>query len=261
MLYLLTRVGDARDWDTGLPLHAGLLGKTSRLEIHHIFPKAQLYKRGYGRPEVNALANYCFLTQATNLGISDTLPEIYFPAVESKYPGALASQWVPMDPQLWRIENYQEFLAERRRLLAEAANTFLNSLLNYGTVQDSPAPLPEPLPVVLDSVPVLGGITEEEEEIALLETNVWITEQGLPEGEMLYELVNVETGAVRALLDLVWPDGIQTHYSDPVALLLNEEVGTLELASAVGFRCFTDVASFRAYVEKEILAVDAIAAD
>jgi hypothetical protein len=261
MLYLLTRVGDARDWDTGLPLHAGLLGKTSRLEIHHIFPKAQLYKRGYGRPEVNALANYCFLTQATNLGISDTLPEIYFPAVESKYPGALASQWVPMDQQLWRIGNYEEFLAERRRLLAEAANTFLYSLLKHGAAQGSTAPLPEPPPVVLDSVPVLGGITEEEEEIALLETNVWITEQGLPEGEMLYELVNFETGAARALLDLAWPDGIQTHYSDPVALLLNEEIETLELASAAGFRCFTDVASFRAYVEKEILAVDAIAAD
>jgi hypothetical protein len=181
--------------------------------------------------------------------------------VESKYPGALASQWVPMDQQLWRIGNYEEFLAERRRLLAEAANTFLYSLLKHGAAQGSTAPLPEPPPVVLDSVPVLGGITEEEEEIALLETNVWITEQGLPEGEMLYELVNFETGAARALLDLAWPDGIQTHYSDPVALLLNEEIETLELASAAGFRCFTDVASFRAYVEKEILAVDAIAAD
>ena len=64
-----------------------------------------------------------------------------------------------------------------------------------------------------------------------------------------------------ALLDLVWPEGIQTGLSEPVALLLNEEMRTLELASAAGFRCFTDVETFRAYVEKEILALDAVAAD
>ena len=44
MLYLLTRVGNARDWGTGLPLKADLLGKNSGLQLHHIFPKAQLYK-------------------------------------------------------------------------------------------------------------------------------------------------------------------------------------------------------------------------
>ncbi|MCO5199332.1 MAG: DUF262 domain-containing protein, partial [Anaerolineae bacterium] len=67
LLYLLSRVGEARDWGTGLPLKADLLGKTSGLQIHHIFPKAQLYKREHTRAEVNALANFCFLTQATNL--------------------------------------------------------------------------------------------------------------------------------------------------------------------------------------------------
>ena len=34
-----------------------------------------------------------------------------------------------MDPHLWRIENYPDFLAERQRLLARAANAFLDSLL------------------------------------------------------------------------------------------------------------------------------------
>ncbi|HQY93078.1 DUF262 domain-containing protein [Caldilinea sp.] len=264
MLYLLTRVGEARDWDTGLPLRAELLGKTNRLEIHHIFPKSQLYKRGYGRPEVNALANYCFLTQATNLGISNTLPEIYFPEVESRHPGALASQWVPLDPQLWRMENFIGFLAERRRLLAEAANVFLDSLIGDSKTPSRDIVLSGPAPISMISIenaPMLDSIADEDEEIALLEVNIWIAEQGLPEGEMLYEIVEVETGAAKALLDLAWPEGIQTRYSDPVALLLNEEIVTLELASAAGFRCFTDIATFRDYVEKEILAVDAIAAD
>jgi type I site-specific restriction-modification system R (restriction) subunit len=74
----------------------------SRLEVHHIFPKAQLYKRDFKRPEVNALANFCFLTKDTNLDISDRLPEVYFPEVEQAHPGALASQWIPDDPELWK---------------------------------------------------------------------------------------------------------------------------------------------------------------
>jgi hypothetical protein len=41
----------------------------------------------------------------------------------------LASQWVPLDRELWRFENYREFLAERRRFLA-AANRFVDELLN-----------------------------------------------------------------------------------------------------------------------------------
>ena len=114
VLYMLTRMGDARDWGTGLPLKRGLLGRMNRLEVHHIFPKSRLYQSGYRRPEVNALANFCFLTKDTNLQIRDRFPEEYLPEVESNHPGVLASQWVPTDPELWRIENYLDFLAERR---------------------------------------------------------------------------------------------------------------------------------------------------
>ncbi len=261
MLYLLTRVGEARDWDTGLVLKAGLLGKTSRLEIHHIFPKSRLYQSGFDRAEVNALANYCFLTQATNLNISNTPPEVYFAEVEAKNPGALASQWVPIDPVLWRIENYLDFLAERRRLLAAAANEFLNGLLGESVAQLQDVPLPEAVPIELGSAAVPGHISGDHEEAELLDVNIWITEHSLPEGEMLYELVDAETGDVKAILDLAWPQGIQTQFSEPVALLLNEAVETLEIASAAGFRCFTDVPTFQAYVEKDILALDAPAAD
>ena len=83
----------------------------SRLEVHHIFPKSPLYKCewNYKRRQVNALANFCFLTKDTNLDISDRLPSVYFPKVETAHPGALASQWIPMDPELWRVENFRDF--------------------------------------------------------------------------------------------------------------------------------------------------------
>jgi len=111
VLYMLTRMGEAKDWGTGLPLKQDLLGKMSSLEVHHIFPKAQLYKSGYHRADVNALANFCFLTKDTNLKISDRRPEDYFPEIERNHPGALASQWISSNRELWKIENFTHFLA------------------------------------------------------------------------------------------------------------------------------------------------------
>jgi hypothetical protein len=42
VLYLLTRMGEARDWGTGIALKSSLLGEMNKLEVHHIFPKAKL---------------------------------------------------------------------------------------------------------------------------------------------------------------------------------------------------------------------------
>ena len=83
--------------------------------------------------EVNALANFCFLTKDTNLDISDRLPSVYFPKVEKAHPGALASQWIPMDPELWRIENFRDFLEARKKLLAAEVNLRMEELLHGDT--------------------------------------------------------------------------------------------------------------------------------
>ena len=69
LLYLLTRVDSARDFGSGLQLRAELLGKVTSLQVHHIFPKALLRQHGFDRGEINAIANFCFLTQATNIKI------------------------------------------------------------------------------------------------------------------------------------------------------------------------------------------------
>lgn len=250
VLYLLTRVGEAMDWGTGIPLKSGMLGKMSRLEVHHVFPKAQLYKRNYGRAEVNAVANYCFLTKETNLAISDRPPSEYFPEVEAKHPGALASQWIPMDQELWRLENYRDFLEARKELLAAEANRFLATLLHGELPEDAmgvqPADATQPT--------LVGGVDSEEEEAALVALNDWVVAQGLPEGANLHELADPKTSKPIAILDLAWPEGLQEGYSQPVAVLLNEGPETLAAANAQGFRCFTSVEAFRQYVTEEILA-------
>ena len=253
VLYMLTRLGAAGDWGTGLPLKVGLLGHMSKLEVHHIFPKSQLYSRDYKRSEVNALANFCFLTKDTNLSISNRLPEEYFPEIEEKHEGALRSQWIPMDPELWRIENYREFLEARRALLAEETNKRLTELLHGDThwLERLSAPVEEPPSAV--SPEVIGGISSEEEEQELEALNGWIAEQGLPQGQLAYAFADEDTGEQKAVFDLAWPNGIQAGLSQPVAVLLNEGGDVIALASGAGYRCFTTPTDFRQYVEDEFL--------
>lgn len=248
VLYLLTRMGESRDWATGLPLKANLLGKMSRLEVHHIFPKAQLYKRKFKRPEVNALGNFCFLTKDTNLDISDRLPEDYFPKVEQAHPGALASQWIPTDPSLWKIENFREFLEARKALLAAELNRRMEELLHGDTRW-----LAGPTAAVSATSTVTGGITSEEEEEQLEAINDWMEEMGLSRGILAYDFADAATGEQRAVFDLAWPSGIQEELSQPVAVLLNESADTIGIASQAGYRCFTSSEEFRRYVSNDIL--------
>ncbi len=250
VLYWLTRMGSAKDWGSGLPLKASLLGKMSKLEVHHIYPKAKLYKRNFKRPEVNALANFCFLTKDTNLNILDSLPENYFPKIEEKHPGALATQWVPTDEKLWKIENYRDFLEARKNLLAAEANRQLAELLHGDTrwMSKSATVVPEPLTVV-------GGITSEAEEDALEALNSWVLDQGLPVGQVAYDHADPQTGEQVAVFDLAWPNGIQEELSVPVAVLLDESSDVIALASAAGYRCFTTVNMFKDYIQRDILGV------
>ena len=246
LLYMLTRVSHARDWDTGIELSSNLLGIYSNLELHHIFPKARLYEAGYAKAEVNALANFTFLTKETNLKVWARYPSEYIPAFLEQYPGAIESHWIPVDAELWEMENYPKFLEARRELLAAATNNFLRGLYEGSAPEGVVVPL--------------GGIAGREEEQILLDTNIWISELGLPEGEFGYEVTDITTGRLLATLDLAWPNGIQEGYSQPVALLIDEPEEVWHRASHGGFRVFTDVESFKAYVNDEILRVRETAA-
>ena len=250
VLYLLTRMGEARDWGNGLALKANLLGRMNKLEAHHIFPKSRLYKNGYRKSEVNALANFCLQTKGTNLNISDDLPENYFAEIESRHPGALASQWIPQDPQLWKMENYRDFLFARQELLAGEANRRLRELLHGDDRWLEGTSMPPVRPTVL------GSISDQAEEQEIESLNDWISNLQLPQGVVGFDYADSETGEQIAVFDLVWPTGLQQEFSQPVAVLLNEDAETIGLASQAGFRCFTSTSDFRAYVQGEILAIE-----
>ncbi len=247
MLYLMTRVGQAQDWGSGLPLSANMLGKLNKLQVHHIFPKALLYNHDYKMAEVNAIANYCFLTQATNLNISDQPPEVYFEEIGQRYPGALESQWIPMDRTLWRLENYPDFLRARQELLAQAANHFLDELLNG----PSKAQETEYTSVLSTSTAEVSEAVTQKEEIRQL--LAWLEEHQLPKPQLDFELCEPDTPAVLTIVDAAWPRGIQEGYSKPVALVLEESEDAKVWASLLDYRLFTNLPSLYRYIEKDII--------
>jgi hypothetical protein len=213
-------------------LHSHLLGHLTSLQIHHVFPKAVLYGAGFHRSQVNAVANFCFLTLDANLAIGKRKPEDYFAEVEAKHPGVLASQWIPQDPALWRIERYPDFLAARRELLADAANGFLGQL-RAGNGADS-RPSAERRKITVDDIEELDARTDQ------------VT-------ALIAELVDCEvsdpaTGEVLAIAEACWPEGLQPGQGDPVVLELDP--ADLPRLRELGYEVFTSIDSLRGYVSR-----------
>lgn len=237
LLYLLTRMNHAKDFGSGLELTHNLLGKNSTLEVHHIFPKDILYKAGKSKSIVNSLANYAFLTKETNLEISNRRPEEYMPYYAGKQPGALESNWIPINPELWKVENYEVFLQKRRELLARGANEFLQSLYNDSIPQTSIENFADRL---------APNVLNEEEENQLAEVSNWMEENGLNSGERNYV---IEDNGNDVILDLAWPDGVQTGLSKPLSLLLNESDDVYSAANRAGYTYLTSIQDFKEYVK------------
>ena len=148
MSYVVIKSNDAVDWFNGSPL-AETHGSDYKIHNHHIFPSSLLYSEEGGytsdnhmhKKLVNEIANRAFLTGESNVTLGNTPPSEYLPEVREQYPGAIESQYVPNDPELWEVERYEEFLKERRRLLAEAINERMEELIG-GTEspsEDAPA--------------------------------------------------------------------------------------------------------------------------
>ncbi|MBQ9313688.1 MAG: DUF262 domain-containing protein [Clostridia bacterium] len=242
LLYLLTRMNKARDFSSGIELRDNLLGRNSTLEVHHIFPRAVLYKAGKAKAIVNSLANYTFLTKDTNLEISDDEPAIYIPKYMSKQPGAIESHWIPTnDIELFKIDNYEKFLEKRRELLAQTANEFLNSLINDSKQE-------EKVEIIDYANRVIESNNESEDETIVKLSN-WMSEKGLSSGEINYELIIEDNNSV--IIDIAWPDGIQSNLSEPVAVMLNEDQKNINRVNLKNYRIFTDVNDFKEYVNEK----------
>src|SRR5690606_36499753 len=100
-------------------------------DIHHIFPKNFLKRRGLLRSKYNQVANYVYVQQEVNIKIGETAPAVYMGKVFDQcqqgaaHYGAiislddlkanLAANCLPEDLCAYQPEQFEAFLAERRR--------------------------------------------------------------------------------------------------------------------------------------------------
>lgn len=134
-MFILAKTQGAVDWVNGAALGKPQEG-AYKLHSHHIFPRSLLRKVGYDpqnhlhRKIMNEIANRAFLTAEANQSISSRSPDEYLPEIEESFPGALAHQFIPMDPSLWRMDRYEDFLSARREIIARKMNEYMDSLIS-----------------------------------------------------------------------------------------------------------------------------------
>ena len=135
---VVARANDARDWFTGIRIYDRALGRSHGEERHRIFSRRVLQASGIDDSErYNAISNRAILGQPAPKE-HRVSPAEYLSEVEAQQPGSLQAQSLPLDRALWQPERFFDFLAARRRLLAEAINTFI-----AGWIPDTPGIIDE----------------------------------------------------------------------------------------------------------------------
>lgn len=109
--------------------------------IHHIFPKSYLISQGLDKDEYNKIANFVYLRDDVNKKLDDDAPKVYMGQVMN-FDGAFNSEITNSDeltnnlrenaiPAIITesdINNYDSFLAERRKEMAKLIKDYYYSL-------------------------------------------------------------------------------------------------------------------------------------
>ena len=106
--------------------------KERRLHIHHIFPRDVLVKV-YGRKGLignmdietayDHVAKITIISEDANRKIGSKRPDEYLGDLGRE---VLRSHYIPDNPELWKPENYYDFLQERKMLLMEVLRKLLS---------------------------------------------------------------------------------------------------------------------------------------
>lgn len=103
-------------------LNPAVKAKKSAIERHHLFPRAYLEKMDIKDVhEANQIANFALVEWSDNIDISDKSPKEYFPIYSNRYNN---EEWKKQRffhalPVGWEKLGYTDFLAKRRKLMAE----------------------------------------------------------------------------------------------------------------------------------------------
>ena len=113
---------------------------THRGDVHHLFPKNYLKKHGLQRGKYNQIANYVMMQSEINIAIGDKAPSDYFSMlIEHANNGSAAygaitdlnemeenfkMHCIPEGMENKTIGNYEDFLYERRKLMAKKIRNY-----------------------------------------------------------------------------------------------------------------------------------------
>ena len=117
---------------------------TYRGDIHHLFPKEYLKRHGLRRGDYNQIANYVYMQSETNIRIGNKPPQEYFRALieqvrggEQLYGGIdsedrlrenMHAHCIPDSIFDGNVDTYQDFLADRRKLMAARMRKYYEAL-------------------------------------------------------------------------------------------------------------------------------------
>lgn len=98
------------------------LSSYNRKEYHHVFPDAFLTAKGIPKPDIFAIANFCFLSADSNKKISKRSPSDYFQSLVPNNDELLRSNLLPVDRSVFQSDDYALFLTKRSDLILQKIN-------------------------------------------------------------------------------------------------------------------------------------------
>lgn len=125
------RLGDRGFLSTDITVRDLILNRGDK---HHVFPRKHLQRQGLSRGRYNQIANFVIAQSEINIAIADNPPESYFKEIaeqvsggEKRYGGIVGREQLlenfsenclPASLVDGVVPEYDDFLAERRRLMA-----------------------------------------------------------------------------------------------------------------------------------------------
>jgi hypothetical protein len=115
-----------------------------RGDVHHVFPKDYLAKKGFKKSEYNQVANYVYTEQAVNIKLGNAAPNIYMQTIQQDITskknditsiktkddlnGNLELHCIPSNIGQLDANHYNDFLIARRKLMAQKIEAFYKGL-------------------------------------------------------------------------------------------------------------------------------------
>jgi len=132
---------EIRIWDA---LDPTITANKSKVERHHLFPKN--YLKGFGHTSTrttNQIANFAFVEWKDNISISDAAPSDYMEQYKKIIPAEQLKKMYYLHalPKDWESMTYENFLDERRKLMAQVTKDGFKQLIKGVVLEEKPETL------------------------------------------------------------------------------------------------------------------------